>query len=541
MLQRIRPPASGTLTRTMRRMYSHTQHYRWLLPLLLIATTWGAPLRAQQRTDYHESTTHLVARGSQALAICNGVFVSHRTLEQIYAGELRAAGGQPLSLERVEIDRTRRAVAVGIHGEPPVMRAVFREGLGCVAMAPEQTFADIDALPVLRTPPLRGDPATVPWPDGDLLPQKPHAVDVDSAALERAGDWAFERTKHGGSANQVTLSLLVVHRGDIIYERYAPGITMETRTRTWSSAKSIAGTLIGIAVDRGLLELDAPLPIEWPPDELDEMNRRVASRMPMISVGEWPQPDYTQAPDPRRRITLRHVLNMSSGLYPVDNRYNDVIGSGLSYFAGWSSAHGAADRGLVREPGTVWDYENYDTLLGMLALRSVLADSAAYLEFPRVALLDRIGMRNTLAGVDRFGDFVMSSQVYTNARDLARLGLLYLNRGVWNGERILSESWVDFSRSAAPATARFGNFYGGQWWLVPDARADLPQDAYTTAGAQGQYAIVVPSRDLVVVRRGLDGSGPGFPTWDLLARVLEALPSGPQVDKPLARGGLTRR
>ncbi len=137
-------------------------------------------------------------------------------------------------------------------------------------------------------------------------------------------------------------------------------------------------------------------------------------------------------------------------------------------------------------------------------------------------------MRSTTAGVDRFGNHIMSSQVYTNARDLARLGLLYLNRGLWNGERILPESWVDFVRTPAPATRGTGNQYGGWWWLVPDARTDIPQDAYASSGSQGNYTIVVPSYDLVVVRRGLDteswGPGPELNRWDLLAEVLKAFP-----------------
>jgi CubicO group peptidase (beta-lactamase class C family) len=421
------------------------------------------------------------------------------------------------------------------------MRAAHREGVGCVVMAPHQTVADVDSLPELRLPAPPGDPATIPWPDGDLLPDATFPTDVRQSALAQAGDWAFDRTRHGGHAGQVTLSLLVVHRGRILYERYAPGVDVRTRTRTWSTAKSIASTLVGLAVDRGLLELDAPLPFDWPPDELDEIGSRVGSRSPMVGAIDWPPAGYERAADPRRRVTLRHVLNMSSGLYPVDNEYNDVYGSGLSYFGGWSSALVARDRGLVRQPGAVWDYENSETLLAVFALRTALGDPRAYLEFPRRALFDRIGMRNTVAGVDRFGDFVMSSQVYTNARDLARLGLLYLHRGVWNGQRILPESWVDFVRSPAPATARFGNFYGGQFWLVPDPRTDLPQDAYTTAGAQGQFAIVVPSHDLVVVRRGLDGPGPAFPTWDLLGAVLKAFPAATGGSKPTAQAERARR
>ncbi len=127
----------------------------------------------------------------------------------------------------------------------------------------------------------------------------------------------------------------------------------------------------------------------------------------------------------------------------------------------------------------------------------------------------------------------MSSQVYTNARDLARLGLLYLNQGIWNGERVLSESWVEFVRTPAPSTRTSGNFYGGQWWLPSDKRAETPQDAYEMAGYRGQYVIVIPSYDLVIVRRGLDTETgeQEFPSWDLVERVVKALPERPPGEK----------
>jgi CubicO group peptidase (beta-lactamase class C family) len=159
-------------------------------------------------------------------------------------------------------------------------------------------------------------------------------------------------------------------------------------------------------------------------------------------------------------------------------------------------------------------------------MKQALGDAKAYLEFPRKALLDRIGMRNTLVGVDRFGDFVLSSQIQTNARDLARFGLLYLNGGVWNGERLLSEQWIEFVRRPAPSTDNLGREYGGHWWLVPDDRDDVPRDAFTTAGNRGQYVIVVPSHDLVIVRRGLDWGQQGFDCWDLTREVLKAFAKG---------------
>ena len=450
--------------------------------------------------DYHRATAEIVWRGTQALKLCNGLFVSNRTVEQIYAQEL-AGLGEPLPRARVEIDAIRKTVAIGVGASDsiPAMRAASRPGIGCVVMAPDQTFADIGKLPLVELPPLAGDPSTQLWPEGDRIASKPLPRDVDDAALKRAGEWAFDRVSHGGHRGQVTLSLLVIHGGEIIYERYAPGVDMHTRTRTWSTAKSITSTLVGIAVGKGLLKLDDPLPVKWLPEG---------------------------AADPRRKITLRHALHMSSGLYPVDNDLGTAVGSPLSYWAGTNSADGARNRGLIREPGTSWDYENYDTLLAVLALRNALGDDTRYQEFPRRALFDRIAMRNTIAGMDRFGHYVLSSQVYTNARDLGRLGLLYLNRGKWNGDQVLPESWVDFVRTPAPATRDRGREYGGHWWLAPDNRTDLPQDAYSTNGARGQYTIVVPSYDLVVVRRGLDfrTGGRGLSQWDLLAEIIKALP-----------------
>ncbi len=469
------------------------------LALLLLPAAAAAQRRASY--DYWSFDRELIQHGVQAVMMCNGLFTSHRTLEQIFAQELRYLRhpvGSPEGGDYV-VDRKLRAVAVGAPDRGTAARAAYRKGLGCVVMGPDQTFADISTLPTLDMPPLPGDPDTIPWPDGDLIRDEPLPADVDTAALRAASDWAFDRA----SPEQVTLSLLVVHGGRIIHERYAPGVGVATRTRTWSTAKSIAVTLIGMLVDQGRLALDEPLGFDW---------------LPKAASPET---------DPRAAITLRHVLNMSSGLYPVDDAGLEyATGSGLAYWAGASSVRGAQNRGLIRRPGTYWDYENYDNLLGVYAMKRALGDERTYLEFPRRALFDRIGMRNTVPGVDRFGDFILSSQVYTNARDLARFGLLYLQHGTWHGRRLLSEEWIDFVRTPAPATAGIGNFYGGQWWLVPDDRTDVPKDAYSTAGNRGQYVIVVPSRDLVIVRRGLDYGRQGFDRWDLTREVVKAIRRG---------------
>jgi CubicO group peptidase (beta-lactamase class C family) len=461
------------------------------------------------RYDYHRPIRLTVMAGIQALMICNGLFVSERSIEQIYAQELKFRRNLVLPPEMVTIDRDRRAVVVGTgENDPfPVMRAAYRPGLGCIVMGPAQTLDDIDALPILQMPPRPDDSAEIPWPDGDLIAATQVPSDTDRVALNAAGEFAFNREVYG-HPSQITLSLLIVHEDQIIYERYATGADMTTKTRTWSAAKSIASTLIGIAVGQGKLALDEPLPFaNWGTGTSDEPS----------------------SGDPRRSITLRHVLNMSSGLYPVDNEMCEVIGSCLGYFAGTSSVQGALNRGLVRPPGTYWDYENYDTLLAVYALKTAIGDDAEYREFPRRALFDRIGMRNTIAGVDRFGDFVLSSQVYSNARDLARLGLLYLNKGRWHGQQILPEYWVEFVTTPAPSTLSRGGMYGGQWWLAPDGAPEVPREAFAMSGGRGQHVVVVPSHQLVIVRRGLDQlprehrNSP----WDLTREVLKAFGTAP--------------
>ena len=471
--------------------------------LALLATI--SPVNAQQEEnfDYFATNRQMIRNGVQAVLMCNGLFTSHRTLEQVFDQELAYLtsdrfGGYVGNIDggEYEVRTDLQAVAIGGPNSGIVIHAAFRKGIGCVVMAPDMTFDDIDSLPELDLPYVDRDADTVPWPNGDLVPTLAPSLNVDANALQAASDWTFDRD----TPEQDTLSLIVVYQGDIIHERYAPGINEQTRTRTWSTAKSIASTLIGMLVDKGQMSLDDPLGFEWLPDI------------------------RTHEEDPRNEITLRHALNMSTGLYPLDNQGMEyVTGSGMSYWAGASSVNGARQRAVVREPGTYWDYENYDTLLAVLAMKNALGSDTAYQEYPRRALLDKIGMRNTLISADRFHDFILSSQVYTNARDLARFGLLYLQGGTWNGEQLISKEWIDFVTTPAPATADRGQFYGGQWWLVPDDRTDVPADAYSTAGNRGQYVIVVPSHDIVIVRRGLDYKGQGFDNFDLTREVLKAI------------------
>ncbi len=466
-----------------------------LLALTALLTPTGSTHASEQPYDYFAANRTLISHGVQAVLTCNGLFTSKRTLKQVFSQELKylrkpvgtAAGGD------YRVNREHQWIEVG--SDPYQVRAVFRSGIGCVVMAPDQGVDEIGTLPEQRLAPPPGNAANIPWPNGDKVPKVALPSNVDAEKLLAASGWAFNRA----TPEQDTLSLLVIHNGQIVHERYAPGIDHTTRTRTWSTAKSIGVTLIGMRVADEAMSLDTPLQLDW---------------LPKIDA------EY----DPRNAITLRHLLNMSSGLYPVDSfKMEYATGSGLAYWAGTSSVEGARNRGLIAQPGTAWEYENYDTLLAIYAMKRTFKNTRDYLEFPRKALLDRIGMRNTLLSTDRFGDFILSSQVYTNARDLGRFGLLYQNQGQWDGEQLVDPAWIEFVRTPAPASKSRHSDYGGHFWLVPDNRSDVPEDAYATSGNRGQYVIVVPSHNTVIVRRGLDYAKQGFNRWDLTREVLKAI------------------
>ena len=269
---------------------------------------------------------------------------------------------------------------------------------------------------------------------------------------------------------------------------------MHTQYRSWSTAKSITNALVGIMVGQGKLDVSQPAPI----------------------------PEWQNEGDARAAITIENLLQMSSGLQSPGSATLE------GYWGGVDTGRLAADRPLEARPGTRWKYSNYDTLLLVRSIKEVIGDAETYLTLPRRALLNKLGMRHTFPEIDPYGNFILSSQVYTTARDLARFGLLFLHDGVWNGERILPEGWVAYTREPAPAKEVIENQwgYGKQFWLFAyDER--VPADTFSTAGARGQLSTIVPSRNLVVVRTGLDPRGGD--NWDqveFVADVLAAISEG---------------
>ena len=408
-----------------------------------------------------------VAAGYQALFTCSAHFVARRELADIIDVEL--VDMAEYNLPEPEIDEQRQLVrARDDNGFTAI--AAYRPSVGCTLLPPTWTEADVGRLPYISMPAAPSLDSAA-FPSGDKADVKPNRQ--ARALLNQA----FDSQTFG--EDTVTVGIAIVHKGKLVAEQYRDGFGIHSGYRTWSTAKSISATLMGIAVKDGLIDINAPANI----------------------------PEWRFLNDPRQAITYEHLLHMSSGLYSQGANTNAM------YFAGQDVISAATTTHLEATPNTRWKYANNDTLLLLRGLRATLDDDLAYLRYPYDKLFHRIGMYHTRMEMDHQGNFIGSSQVYTTARDLARFGLLYLNKGIWEGQQILPVGWTDYVAKAAPALPRSPGKrgYGAQFWLL-DSLPGIPAGTYTSAGNKGQFVTIIPSQEMVIVRTGVDPNGK---TWAL--------------------------
>jgi Beta-lactamase class C and other penicillin binding proteins len=439
-----------------------------------------------------ETTLNAYAAGYVAGYTCSAVFNANKSEAAIREHEL--TGIYPLIADRVAdlssslnryIDRDNKWVRVAYDDGARERISVWRDRLGCVDLPVGATIAD--AAKVSR--PFTNQEVTKdngePWRERQPVNHVTGNLELDGVIQK-----AF--SKHYGAGARTT-AILIATPEKIIAENYIDGFTPETSQRTWSVAKSIAASVVGAAVLHRNVDVKAP-----------------------ATIANW-QSDL----DPRRHITLENLLHMASGLdsNAAGNRTDRV------YMGGGRVVDTAVTTALEVAPGSRWKYANNDTMLAMRAVREGFDNANDYLKFPYEMLLDKIGMQHTFLETDWNDDFIMSSQVWTTARDLARLGVLHLQNGMWQGERILPENWLSYISEAAPAQPATGSpGYGAQWWLYNERFPDLPNDTIAARGNRGQYLVIIPSKNLVVVRRGYDIAGEaGFSEHDFVRDVLAAL------------------
>jgi CubicO group peptidase (beta-lactamase class C family) len=357
--------------------------------------------------------------------------------------------------------------------------------------------ANIGYVPLVIS--LPEQPAGVPWPTVEW-PVAPLGDDVDGPMVSDAMHAIAETPTELG----LPLATLVVHRGAIVAEQYASGVDESSTLISWSMAKSITQAVIGLLVADGLVDIDAPAPV----------------------------PEF--AGTEKAAITIRDLLAMRSGLEFVEDYVDDSVSHCLEMLFGAGvddHAHYAASQRSLHPPGTVWSYSSGTTNILARIAGEIIAAAAGELPGARTeeatrAFLTRrlfkpIGMRSAVPKFDTAGTFVGSSYVYATARDFARFGYLYLRNGVWDGRRLLPPHWVDFARTQVAvddAPPHFG--YGAHWWIWPEQPGSVAAHGY-----EGQYVIVLPERDLVVVQLSKVPADVRQPLLDKLDRLIAAFPA----------------
>ena len=437
---------------------------RIILLVLLIALGYGI--------NYCRVSFPIIS-GYGAKNLCSAVFISNRNPKEVIAQEL---GKFPLKLGSFEVDYKDSSVTGSVFGFAKC-KAIYRKGLGATLVA-EISEEEIRKQHFALAHPPAINQDTVAWPMGnktnDILPEE-----VDQPMLIAAVTKAFEELDT--TKPKRTRAVVVLYDGNIVYEQYAKGYTKESKLIGWSMTKTVNAALIGLLVKYGKLNVDEPAPV----------------------------PEWQDEKDPRHAITLKDLLQQSSGLDFVEDYTKSSDATNMLFRRADMGAY-TASHALKDKPREVFYYSSGNSNILARIVKQTIGENN-YHAFPYDSLFYPLGMYSAVMEPDESGTYVGSSYMYATARDWARFGLLYMNRGMYNNKRILTQDWIQQSITPAKSTERDKGDYGFQIWLNAGAEnrpsnrsyPSAPTDLYYLDGFEGQRVFVVPSKRLVVVRLGL--------------------------------------
>ncbi|QLG47311.1 serine hydrolase [Costertonia aggregata] len=437
---------------------------RFLLVLLLVLIATVA---------YNYPKLNLIS-GFASKNMASTVFIAERGAESVVQNE----NDMPL-IRLADVSMGKAKAKASVFGLMQ-RETICREGLGCVLVNEEYDASKIPLKP--KRTQLKNN---LPFPYGNNGKKDTVFDNIEYDKLNDALDYAFSNYE-----TQKTRTVLVVYKNEIVAERYLDGFDEETPILGWSMTKSILGTLYGILQYEGKIALD-----------------------------HKPFGDDIRMKNTKMGITLNHLLRMQSGL-EWDEDYASISDVTKMLFMESDMTLAQAKKKVIAPPGEVWNYSSGTTNLLSGELRKQFDTHQKYLDFPYTALIDKIGMHSMLIETDMMGNFVGSSYAWANTRDWAKFGLLYLNRGNWNGERIFSPQWVDY---VTKPTEHSDGVYGAHFWLNAGGKyPDVPKDLYSANGFQGQRVFIIPSKDLVVVRTGLANED-AFDSNVFLRKIVSAI------------------
>ena len=405
-----------------------------------------------------------IVNGYAAKKVCSCSYIANRKLNTIVNEDLNFF---PVNYTKSKVDEDEKSVTSSFFGLTP-RKAIYREGFGCTLLPMGEKFNEFK-LPSVSDKKERID--SLFWPLTDNL-KDTIFTNIDYDVLNQA----ITKTIGNDIDPELTgtRAIVVVYKNQIISETYAPGFDKDTEILGWSMTKSIINTLTGILVKEGKMDLDEThLYEEWENDE-------------------------------RKEISLDNLLQMSSGL-DWEEEYSTMSDVTKMLYKAADIPDQANDPNLIHKPGDVWYYSSGTTNLISGLIRSKFENLEEYLLFPRKALFDKINMNSAVMELDASGNFIGSSYCFATPRDWAKFGLLYLNNGNWFGDRILTEEWIEYTRTTTPNSK---GEYGAHFWHNENGVAypDAPHDIYSANGFQGQRVFIIPSKDMVIVRMGLTDS-----------------------------------
>lgn len=399
-----------------------------------------------------------IITGYAAKNLASAVFISNRTQESMENENLNFSF---IKFTNNTVDYDNKSVTSRFLWSKST--AIYTDNYGC------SLIKDIDAETYKSKLPdidrfLEYNPDTVVWPLGNMMPDSiPLGVDMDK--IQEITTKVFSDT---GRMNG-TFGFMVVYKGVPIVERYREDFNKDTRFLSWSMAKSLTSTLIGLRVDEGELDINQTLDFE-----------------------EWQN-------DERKNITLKNLLQMNSGLQWNED-YGNLSDVTVMLHKTGDFAQYTIEKPLENTIGEKYVYASGITNVASLVLRESFDDDKNYYAFPYDKLFKKIGINNAIFETDNTGTYVGSSYWYSTIRDYARYGLLYANDGYFAGEQILSQEWIDFTNEPASGSDNYYTafFRINKCKVFPNA----PEDMLSCRGFNGQAIFIIPSKDLVIVRTG---------------------------------------
>ncbi len=441
-----------------------------LVLVLVIISCISEPSQVELSRKYAKDTK--VPEGSDlelglagyAKVFCSAIFVSEREPDEAFENSGFFLLPEEYRNEvSYTIDSINKSVSLG-YRDSLFRSATYYGNQGCI-IDTEEGLQFVPSEISTSLPPANSQN----WPMGDLS-DATH-TELNDSLLQKAVDQAF--------SDGLTAAFLVLHKGSIIAERYAVGLNKYSQLESWSMGKSLTATLIGRMIQQGYISLEDEAPIE-----------------------AWSSPG-----DPRSKITIRNLLQMSSGLHFTSHRdpeaesYTRYLDHMYIYTGAIDAFNYSINRPLQYEVGSKGRYRNCDPLtLGLIIRQTANNNDLNYHSYAQTHLFDKVGIRKQVMETDPHGNFLLTGYDYGTARNWARLGLLYLQDGKWNGEQILPEGWSEFVSTKGDGWER--PIYGGMFWLNGEKVYPIPKDSYYMAGGGGQRTIIIPSKEMVVVRMG---------------------------------------